>query len=31
MKNIEGMPGIKVGGQNLNNLRYADDKSGSKK
>src|ERR1700729_34138 len=25
MKTIEGMPGIKVGGQNFNNLRYADD------
>jgi hypothetical protein len=25
MKNIENMPRIKVGGQNFNNLRYADD------
>lgn len=25
MRNIEGMPGVKVGGQNINNLRYADD------
>ncbi|XP_063596221.1 uncharacterized protein LOC134773075 [Penaeus indicus] len=25
MRNIEGMPGAMVGGQNINNLRYADD------
>ena len=25
MQNLEGNPGIKVGGQNLNNLRHADD------
>jgi len=25
MRKIEGMPGIKVGGNNINNLRYADD------
>ena len=25
MRNIEDMPGIKVGGCNINNLRYADD------
>ena len=25
MKHIEGLPGISVGGYNLNNLRYADD------
>lgn len=25
MRNIEGMPGISIGGYNLNNLRYADD------
>ena len=23
--NIEGQPGIRVGGHNINNLRYADD------
>ncbi|GFO48185.1 retrovirus-related pol polyprotein from type-1 retrotransposable element r2 [Plakobranchus ocellatus] len=25
MRNLENHPGIKVGGQNINNLRYADD------
>ena len=25
MRNIEGQPGIRVGGHNINNLRYADD------
>ena len=25
MRAIEGMPGIKVGGYNMNNIRYADD------
>ncbi|GFO19870.1 retrovirus-related pol polyprotein from type-1 retrotransposable element r2 [Plakobranchus ocellatus] len=25
MQNLENHPGIKVGGQNINNLRYADD------
>ena len=25
MQNLEGNPGIKVGGHNLNNLRHADD------
>ena len=25
MRALEGMPGIKVGGYNLNNIRYADD------
>ncbi|GFO00845.1 endonuclease-reverse transcriptase [Plakobranchus ocellatus] len=25
MRNLENQPGIKVGGQNINNLRYADD------
>ena len=25
MRNLEGMPGIPVGGHNINNLRYADD------
>ena len=25
MRNIENMPGIAVGGHNINNLRYADD------
>ena len=25
MQNLEGYPGIKVGGLNLNNLRHADD------
>ena len=25
MRNLEGHPGIKVGGHNINNLRYADD------
>ena len=25
MRNIEGQPGIRVGGYNINNLRYADD------
>ena len=25
MQNLEGNPGIKVGGLNLNNLRHADD------
>ena len=25
MPNIEGQPGIRVGGHNINNLRYADD------
>ena len=25
MRNIEGQPGIRVGGHNVNNLRYADD------
>ncbi|GFO39360.1 retrovirus-related pol polyprotein from type-1 retrotransposable element r2 [Plakobranchus ocellatus] len=24
-RNLENHPGIKVGGQNINNLRYADD------
>ncbi|GFO43596.1 retrovirus-related pol polyprotein from type-1 retrotransposable element r2 [Plakobranchus ocellatus] len=25
MRNLENHPGIKVGGKNINNLRYADD------
>ena len=25
MQNLKGYPGIKVGGHNINNLRYADD------
>ena len=25
MRALEGMPGIKVGGYNMNNIRYADD------
>ena len=25
MRNIEGQPGIRVGGHNISNLRYADD------
>ncbi|GFN99673.1 serine/threonine-protein phosphatase 6 regulatory ankyrin repeat subunit b [Plakobranchus ocellatus] len=25
MRNLEGHPGIKIGGSNINNLRYADD------
>ena len=25
MRAIEGMPGINVGGCNMNNIRYADD------
>ena len=25
MRNLEDHPGIKVGGHNINNLRYADD------
>jgi len=25
MRSIQGMPGIRVGGRNINNLRYADD------
>ena len=25
MRALEGMPGIKVGGYNKNNIRYADD------
>ena len=25
MQNLEGNPGIKIGGHNLNNLRHADD------
>ena len=25
MRNLEEHPGIKVGGKNVNNLRYADD------
>ena len=25
MRNIEGQPGIRVGGHKINNLRYADD------
>ena len=25
MRSIENMPGLKIGGHNINNLRYADD------
>ena len=25
MRALKGMPGIKVGGYNMNNIRYADD------
>ena len=25
MRALEGMPGIKIGGSNMNNIRYADD------
>ena len=25
MRSLEGMPGIKVGGYNMKNIRYADD------